>query len=60
MDFFIYFPTKFCTEKINDLKKKKKKLIYYENKNIIICNNVNKICFEVCKYLNLDLDNFSY
>ena len=26
MDFFIYFLTKFCTEKINDLKKEKEEI----------------------------------
>ena len=61
MNFFIYFPTKFYVEKINYLQKEKEKInMLYENKNIIVCNNIKEICLEVCKYLNLDLDNNSY
>ena len=61
MNFFIYFPTKFYIEKINYLKKEKEEInMLYENKNIIVCNNIKEICLEVCKYLNLDLDNNSY
>ena len=61
MNFFIYFPTKFYVEKINYLQKEKEEInMLYENKNIIVCNNIKEICLEVCKYLNLDLDNNSY
>ena len=61
MNFFIYFPIKYYMEKINDLKKEKEEInLLYEKKNIILCNNIKEICFEVCKYLNLDLDNNSY